>query len=126
MPLDSSAFAKSVVLGTIAVVGLMVLAQLPCIGFIFSLSILAAYMAIGASYGHFTRANGFKVEVTTTGFYGAMAAAAASLVPVLISEFFTSGIVDFVICTPVVLLIGAIFSGVLGGIGGAIYGALAD
>jgi len=127
MPLDTSAFTKSVFFGAIGVLGLVILAQIPCIGWIFSLLSLLAYLAIGASYGSFTKQNGFKAEVVPTMVYGAIAAAVASIVPIVLTSLFgADSALGFLIGTPFAICFGAMGTGFLGGIGGAVYGALAE
>jgi hypothetical protein len=124
MQLNSNAFTKTVVVGTVSVVGLTVLSWLPC-GDVFSCLTLFMYVLIGAAYGYFARQQGAKPDLPTGAVWGGAAAAISSLIPILMMAF--GGSDSFIVatlCSGFLFVFCGFFTFALGAVGGALYAVM--
>lgn len=130
--MDTSALTRSVIIGTIALSVLAIPGAIPVLGFfIFCCMILPGLFLIGASYSHFAKQNGQKVEVIPAAMGGGLATGLSTILPTIIgaviSVFFSTAfgsaedVAGNIICFPFVLCLSFFIAGFFGAIGGALY-----
>lgn len=134
--LDRDAFRQAAIFGTIGLSILAVIGAIPIINIIVCCLIIPAWGLVGAAYPYFSRQDGVANDIVTSSLFGALTAAVASIIPSVIGtvlSFLFAALFDSdsnaafgVVCAPIAWVLTALFAGIIGAVGAALYSALSN